>query len=111
MTTNFVNPELATGMTATPIPPSDQEQAAVNELKSRFARDYSPDQVAVRVAAIERDAAERRAMQNPSVKTFKPEVIERLIRKMEEGSSRFTGNHCPDRRDLPSTRRQTIEAG
>jgi hypothetical protein len=84
MTTNFVNPELATGMTATPIPPSDQEQAAVNELKSRFARDYSPDQVAVRVAAIERDAAERRAMQNPSVKTFKPEVIERLIRKMED---------------------------
>jgi hypothetical protein len=84
MTTNFVNPELATGMAATPIPASDQEQAAVKELESRFAHEYSPDQVAARVASIEKEGAARRAMQNPSIRTFAPEVIERLIRKPEE---------------------------
>jgi hypothetical protein len=51
MTTNFVNPEFPTGLTATPIPPSDIEQAAV-KAQALDAR-YSPDRVAGRVKAIE----------------------------------------------------------
>ena len=38
MTTNFVNPELATGMAACPIPPSDLEQAAIALMRERFDR-------------------------------------------------------------------------
>jgi hypothetical protein len=85
MTTNFVNPELR--VTANPIPPSDQEQAAVKELESRFAHEYSSDQIAARVVSIEREAAERRAMHDqPQIKTFSNGVIERLVRKAKESA-------------------------
>lgn len=87
MTTNFVNPELATGMAACPIPPSHQEQLAVNELASRMSREYSDDAVSAKVRKIERDAAEMREMRNPSIKTFSNEVIERFIRKQGDDAA------------------------
>jgi hypothetical protein len=80
---NHYNPELR--VTANPIPPSDQEQAAVKELESRFAHEYSPGQISARVASIEREAAERRAMRDQTqIKTFSNEVVERLLRKPED---------------------------
>jgi hypothetical protein len=60
MTTNFVNKELSTGMTATPIAPSDQEQAAIALMRQRsLDDDASLDR---RLAAIEEAAARVRAI-------------------------------------------------
>jgi len=63
---NHYNPELATGMAANPIPPSDAELRARDELASKFAHSYSPNQVSAHVASIEREAAKIRAMRDDS---------------------------------------------
>ena len=56
---NQYNPELSTGMTATPIAPSDQEQAAIALMRQRSLDDSSLDR---RLAAIEEAAARVRAI-------------------------------------------------
>ena len=56
---NQYNKELSTGMTATPIAPSDQEQAAIALMRQRSLDDSSLDR---RLAAIEEAAAKIRAI-------------------------------------------------
>lgn len=56
---NQYNKELSTGMTATPIAPSDQEQAAIALMRQRSLDDSSLDR---RLAAIEEAPAKIRAI-------------------------------------------------
>jgi hypothetical protein len=59
---NHYNPELATGMAACPIPPSDLEQAAIALMQQRsLDDDASLDR---RLAAIEKDVARVRAIRD-----------------------------------------------
>jgi hypothetical protein len=74
-----VNPELRTGMTACPIPPSQEELNARRDLEARLARENSPEQVDLRVAALEREATELRAMNEQPVSLPSPEVIAIMV--------------------------------
>jgi len=85
MTTNFVNPELATGMAACPIPPSDLEQAAIALMRERFNHEASLDR---RITAIEEDAAKVRAIHDDDEilvksKTLAAAMIRTIERRAE----------------------------
>jgi hypothetical protein len=76
---NHYNPELATGMAANPIPPSDAEVRARDELAAQVAHNYSPDRIDARVALIAKDAAEVRAMRDDSEIRAKSERLAKAI--------------------------------